>query len=155
MPLRSRATINYSQLTRYSRQYSAGRQAIHIHVRNRPGIQLTSSRPTALQPTTYATYPQRQTPRATSKGGHFNSTGHANTDHTNHHSRRTHCTTHRISLISHGPDTYKGAQNNEHSACRQTQTFTNREYGQRHHPSPSGPVQVSKQVSSKSSHARP
>ena len=33
--------------------------------------------------------------------------------------------------------------------------FTNREYSQCHHPSPSGPAQISSQVPSKSSHARP
>ena len=40
MLLRLRATINYSILTRYSRQYSTGRLAINLHVRNRPGLQI-------------------------------------------------------------------------------------------------------------------
>ena len=39
MPLRTRVTINYSLSTRYSRQSSAGQRAIHLHVRNCPGLQ--------------------------------------------------------------------------------------------------------------------
>ena len=115
----------------------------------------TSSRPTALHPTTYTPYLQGQTPCATSKGGHSKTTGQANTKHTHPKSRRTHCTMHAVPLTSHGPDTYKGAQNDEHSAYLQTQKFTNREYGQHRHPIPSSPAQVSSQVPSKSRHARP
>ena len=51
-------------------------------------------------------------PRATSKGVHSKATGHPNTAHTHHKSRRTHCTAHAVPLTSHGPGTSKGAQNN-------------------------------------------
>ena len=44
-PLTSRATINYSLLTRYIRQSSAGQQAINLHVRSRHGPQLYTLTP--------------------------------------------------------------------------------------------------------------
>ena len=44
-PLTSRATINYLLLTRSIRQSSAGRRALNLHVRNRPGPQLYTLTP--------------------------------------------------------------------------------------------------------------
>ena len=72
-PLTSRATINYSLLTRSIRQSSAGQQAINLHVQNRPGPHLYTLTPNRALSCDLCAVPKKTNPPRHFQGWSFKS----------------------------------------------------------------------------------